>query len=159
MARWSPVRRSLDQRPDRYRCRGLRRRGLLMAVALFSGLLAGHAQSTTTGGLEGTITDVQGRVVPGVRLVARCAATGKERAATSGAQGSFRIADLDPDTYAIEATTANFAPWRAPSVSIEVGQNHEHSRRIWLSADTVRLCWCVRRPRGWRRARRRSRPT
>ncbi len=42
--------------------------------------------------------------------------------ATSDAAGSFRIADLDPDTYAIELRAANFAPWRAPSVAIEVGR-------------------------------------
>src|SRR5271155_573772 len=115
------VRRALDQRPPGGRFAAFplcawRLLSALLAVLLIPGLLAGRAQSTTTGGLEGTITDAQGRVVPGVRVIAWSDATGKQRATTSDAAGSFRIADLDPDTYAVDITVANFAPWRAASV-------------------------------------------
>ncbi len=99
-----------------------RRSWLLAAILVVPCQLAGNAQSNTTGGLAGTITDAQGRVVPGVRVVARCGATGKERTVTADAAGSFRIADLDPDTYAVEVSAAHFAPWHAASVAIEVGR-------------------------------------
>lgn len=99
-----------------------RRSWMLAAIAVVSCYFAGHAQSNTTGGLEGIIMDAQGRVVPGVRVVARSGGTGKERSTTSNAKGSFQIADLDPDTYAVDVSAASFAPWRAPSVAIEVGR-------------------------------------
>ncbi len=99
-----------------------RRSWLFAAILVFSCYFGGHAQSNTTGGLEGTITDAQGRVVPGVRVVARCGATGKVRIATANAAGSFRIADLDPNTYSVDASAANFAPWHEAAVAIEVGR-------------------------------------
>jgi hypothetical protein len=98
-----------------------RRSWLLAAILVFFSCFAGHAQSNTSGGLEGTISDAQGRVIPGVRVVARSPATGKERTATSDATGSFRMADLDPDTYAVEISASSFAVWRTASVAIEVG--------------------------------------
>ncbi len=100
----------------------VRRSWLVVAIFAVSCCVAGNAQSNTTGGLEGTITDAQGRVVPGVRVVARCAATGKERMVIADATGSFRIADLDPDAYTVDVSAAKFAPWHAGSVDIEVGR-------------------------------------
>ena len=91
-------------------------------LLLVPGLLAGNAQSNTTGGLEGAVTDAQGRLVPSARVVARSDASGQERAATSNASGDFRIADLDPGTYSVEASAAGFARWRAPSVAVEIGR-------------------------------------
>ncbi len=93
----------------------------LIAIALLLGGLA-HSQSTTTGGLDGVVTDAQERVIPGARVVARSSTNGKERTATSDLTGSFRIADLDPDTYIVETTAGNFAAWRASSVMIQVGR-------------------------------------
>jgi Carboxypeptidase regulatory-like domain len=122
MARRGPDRRSPKEHPPGRRCAACRRPWVLIAATLVPALLAGHAQSTTTGGLDGVVTDAQGRVIPGVRVVAKSSATSKERTATTDAAGSFQIGDLDPETYTIQATTANFAPWLAPSVTIEVGR-------------------------------------
>jgi hypothetical protein len=85
-------------------------------------LSAAGGQSTTTGGLAGMVTDSQQRVIPGVRIIVRNSATGEERATAADASGSFRVEDLGPNTYSVEATAANFAAWRADSVVIEVGR-------------------------------------
>jgi hypothetical protein len=91
-----------------------------LCAALLCGI--GNAQSTTTGGLEGTVTDAQGRVVPGAQVLARSPVNGQGRAATSDASGGFRIAGLDPAAYSVEVNAADFAPWRADSVIVEVGR-------------------------------------
>jgi len=94
---------------------------LFLAIALALHPPA-HSQSTTTGAITGAITDIQNRVIPGAHIFARSPATGQERTAIADAAGNFRIPDLSPDTYTVEATSANFAPWRADSVIIEVGR-------------------------------------
>jgi len=94
---------------------------LFLAIALALHPPA-QSQSTTTGAITGAITDIQNRVIPGAHIFARSPATGQERTATADAAGNFRIPDLSPDTYTVEATSANFAPWRADSVIIEVGR-------------------------------------
>jgi hypothetical protein len=92
--------------------------GLWLAFSLSTAV----GQSTTTGGLAGVVTDSQQRVVPGVRIVVRNPATGQERATVADVSGSFRLADLGPNTYSVEASAANFAAWRADSVVVEVGR-------------------------------------
>ncbi len=93
----------------------------LAAVVFILQVCAAQGQSTTTGGLEGTVTDAQDRGIAGARVVVHSAATGKERSTTSDTTGSFRLDGLNPDTYTVEATAANFAAWRAASVVIQVG--------------------------------------
>src|SRR5277367_6418056 len=113
----------------------------LAALAVLLRLCTAHGQSTTAGGLEGIVTDSQQRVVPGVRVVARSAATGQQRTTTSDATGSFRMDGLDPDTYAVEATATNFAAWRADSVVIEVGRMTSLSPRLAVGgpSETVQV--------------------
>ncbi|AXC11547.1 Oar protein [Acidisarcina polymorpha] len=97
----------------------------LGCVAVIFMLLAprvAQPQSTTSGALSGTVTDSQQRAIPGVRLVATDPETGQQRTATTDASGSFEIPGLSPASYAVEASAANFAAWRADSVEIEVGR-------------------------------------
>jgi hypothetical protein len=94
----------------------------IVAIATIALCPAVRGQSTTTGGLGGTVTDAQERVIPGARVVARSVSTSQERSAMTDATGSFRLVDLTPTTYVIEASAANFAAWRADSVVVEVGR-------------------------------------
>jgi hypothetical protein len=94
----------------------------LLAFAILAAISMALAQSTTGGGLIGTITDSQNRVLPGARVVARSASSGQERSSITDASGQFHITGLDPDTYSVETTATNFAPWRADSVVIQVGR-------------------------------------
>ena len=94
---------------------------LLLAMVILGASIGCIAQSTT-GGLDGIVTDDQGRGIPGARVVAHTDANNKGRTTYTDATGSFHIADLDPSTYAVEASALNFTPWLAPSVTIEVGR-------------------------------------
>ncbi len=119
----------------------LRRIHALFALALLLRPLPATSQSTTSGGLEGTVTDSQEHVVPGVRIVAHSAASGRDRTAVSDAAGHFRFAGLDPDVYSVEATAPNFSPWRADSVVIQVGRVTSLTPRLSVSGrqETVQV--------------------
>jgi hypothetical protein len=64
------------------------------------------AQSTAT--LQGTITDAQNAVMPGVSVVIRNVATGIERAAVTDAAGQYVAASLQPGHYSVVAHLEGF---------------------------------------------------
>ena len=82
----------------------------LAAVALAIGLLAAaapaHAQSTAT--LQGTVTDPQGSVMPGVSITVHNTATNQERNVVTDAAGAYVTAALAPGHYDITAHIEGF---------------------------------------------------
>ena len=95
-----------------------------MAGALLLSLAAlappdAHAQ---TAALEGQVTDVQGGAVAGATVTAT--APGMESvAAATDAGGRFRVAPLDPGTYAITVTMPGFRTERRPALSVGAGES------------------------------------
>src|SRR3989449_986687 len=81
------------------------RLAILVAVLLGS-LTPAWAQSTAT--LQGTVTDTQNAVMPGVSVTIRNQATGIERAAVTDAGGQYVAASLPPGQYQVLAHIAGF---------------------------------------------------
>jgi Carboxypeptidase regulatory-like domain/TonB dependent receptor len=81
----------------------------IVAAALTIGLLAvAPAQAQSTASLQGTITDAQNAVMPGVSVVIRNVATGIERAAVTDAAGQYVAASLQPGHYSVVAHLEGF---------------------------------------------------
>jgi hypothetical protein len=79
------------------------------AVAMAIGLLAAvpaRAQSTAT--LQGTVTDAQNAVMPGVSITVHHSATNQERTVVTDAQGQYAVAALAPGTYEVTAHLEGF---------------------------------------------------
>src|SRR6201991_1085363 len=72
---------------------------LLMCFALFAGSAA--AQSSTTGSIEGTVTDANGAAVPGVSVKVTSPNLISAQTATTDDNGRFRVLNLPPGKYAI----------------------------------------------------------
>ncbi len=81
-------------------------RTLLVLALLAAGATHVRAQSTST--LQGTITDAQGAVVPGVTVLVRNQQTGVERTIVTDAGGQYRAPALPPGRYRIEARLQGF---------------------------------------------------
>src|SRR6185436_20618122 len=77
------------------------------------------AQSTAT--LQGTVTDSQGAVMPGVSMAIRNDATGTERAAVTDAAGQYVAASLPPGRYTVVAHIEGFKD-QTTGVVLEVAQ-------------------------------------
>ena len=69
-----------------------------MALGLFAAVPAG-AQSTAT--LQGTVTDAQSAVMPGVSVTIKNMATGVERVVVTSASGEYVAASLQPGHYSV----------------------------------------------------------
>jgi hypothetical protein len=81
------------------------------------------AQSTTTGGLTGRVTDPQGAIVTNATVKATNNGTNATVTVTANEDGVYRINNLDPGTYTIEFKAGNFAPSKAQNIVVEVGRS------------------------------------
>ena len=83
----------------------------LLVLALLLGTIAG-AQTTTTGGISGVISDTSGAVLPGVKVTLANNATSATEITTSNSAGSYRFELLPPGSYTIQVNAAGFAKIR-----------------------------------------------
>jgi hypothetical protein len=91
--------------------------GLLLLVVSVGGTLG----QETTGGLQGTVKDASGAVVPGalVALTGTNLVGSKEAEADSG--GYYRFANLPPGNYMMTVTAKGFKTFKREGLIIEVG--------------------------------------
>jgi hypothetical protein len=78
------------------------------------------AQSAT---IIGTVTDQTKAVLPGATITATNIDTGLQSMAVSGQGGEYRVQQLNPGTYRLQAELAGFSTVTIASVELLVGQN------------------------------------
>src|SRR5262249_61054699 len=77
-----------------------------LAAAILVASVPARAQSTAT--VQGTVTDTQNAVMPGVTITVHNTATGVERAVVTGSAGEFVAASMPPGHYQLVASLAGF---------------------------------------------------
>lgn len=95
------------------------------------------AQSTVTGGIRGTVVDPQSSIVPSASVTATNVGTNQVSTATSDANGTFVINNLQPGTYNIVVNQTGFGNFTAPNVIVEVGQTTSIEATLALSGQTA----------------------
>src|SRR2546430_4416791 len=68
------------------------------------------AQSTTTGAINGTVTNPNKEVVAGATVTAKNNGTNKEDTATTDDNGGFKNTNLQPRTYTVTIKGSGFVP-------------------------------------------------
>jgi hypothetical protein len=95
--------------------------GLACAAILLFG--SGAASAQTIGAtLQGTITDPQGALLPGVVVVIKNTETGLTREQTTDARGWYRVAALPPGTYELRSELASFGTQVRTGLVLTIGQ-------------------------------------
>ena len=92
-------------------------------------------QSITRCTLTGTVTDVQGAPLSGARVQITHAATGVSRWLTTGVDGSYRLALLEPGDYDVFVEELGYRPARVRGVPLRPGQRQQLS----IVLETVQL--------------------
>src|SRR5215469_1706772 len=77
-------------------------------VAIFFVLAAAAFAQTNRGSITGTVTDASGSVVPAAIVKVTDMGTNQVRTATTAANGSFSVADLEPVEYELEVSAQGF---------------------------------------------------
>jgi hypothetical protein len=100
-------------------------------VILGAALLAWFANPSTSaaqggdGSLRGVVTDQQGAAVPGVTITATSAALITPALAVSESDGSYRVINLPPGTYTVQAELPGFTTFRREGVVLRAAANFQ----------------------------------
>jgi len=86
---------------------------LFLAVQLFASLDRGQ--------IQGTVTDPQGGVMPGVTVVVTNVDTGVSAKLVTNSVGFYLAADLVPGKYAIHVEASGFSPLEITNVLVRAG--------------------------------------
>jgi hypothetical protein len=80
------------------------------------------AQDSTSGTIQGTVTDEQGAVVPGATVESRNVGTNFTRSFTTDADGRFTFLSMPPGRYVVSVTKQGFAKLNQENVELTVGR-------------------------------------
>src|SRR5712671_6445361 len=95
---------------------------LLLTAILMLSSVAAHSQSaSSTGRLEGTVTDSSGAGVPAAEITVRNQNTGISTTQRSGTEGDFVFLYLDPGTYEVTIQQSGFNKLVLKDITVTVG--------------------------------------
>ena len=95
---------------------------LLMSFALFAGSV--FAQTSTTGSIEGSVSDTTGAAVPGIAVKVSSSNLISAQTATTDDNGRFRILNLPPGKYSITVEAEKgFAKFERSDVEVNLSRN------------------------------------
>ncbi len=110
---------SLSIRQVRLSGRNLNVAGLAMCLLILCSATPSHAQLVS--GIDGTVRDQTGAVVPGAAVTATNVATNVESHAVTTGSGAYTIIDLIPGVYTIKVEKAGFQIAVINNVNVEAG--------------------------------------
>jgi hypothetical protein len=104
----------------------------LMIATLIGLALPAHAQ--VVGQIQGTVTDAQGAVLPGVSLTLRNTENGTMRTTVSEGDGQYRFAGLQPGTYDLKAELQGFAAVDVSRLTVTIGLQQRQDIKMQLQS-------------------------
>jgi hypothetical protein len=109
---------------------------VILALCVVFGVHA-FAQTSTQGSIAGTVMDQAGAVVGNVAVTIHNMGTNAEINLTADSGGFFKAPLLEPGSYSVSFTAPGFAPYRANSVLVVVGQVTTIAPRLTVGASSA----------------------
>ncbi len=100
-------------------------RPTLMAIMVFYSMFftaATWLRAQVAYGVNGTVTDSSGAVIPGAQVELRATATGVVNHAVSSPAGAFTMVLSNPGAYSVTVSAPGFKQWVGNNVTVEVGK-------------------------------------
>lgn len=90
----------------------------------------------TTGGLQGTVKDPNGAVVPGAVLTIKGESVGYSRTITADQNGFYRVEQMPPGDYTVSVTSSGFS-MKPMAVRVALGKTTETDLQVSVSGATA----------------------
>jgi hypothetical protein len=112
-----------------------------LAIALLVFLAPSLFAQETTGGIQGTVKDPSGAVVPKAKVVVSSSALAGTKDVLSDGTGYYRFTNLPPGTYAIAVTAEGFKTTKRDGLVLQVGHlpNIDISLQLGETSTTVQV--------------------
>jgi outer membrane receptor protein involved in Fe transport len=105
-------------------------------LLMFVGANRIQAQSASTGGLTGVVTDPSGASIAGATVTATSLGTGQSRTTTTDASGSYKLSLLPPGDYSVKISASGFKTAEVPSITVNVTETPTLNRSLEIGATT-----------------------
>src|SRR6185503_2972860 len=88
----------------------------MCGLFLFAAMMTAHAQFRA--GVQGTISDVNGALVPDARVILKDTETGKTQETTTSGEGFYRILGLAPGKYELTVEKTGYKKSISQNVTV-----------------------------------------
>src|SRR5438552_9842813 len=105
-----------------------------LSLALFA--TSAFAQSTTTGSIEGSVTDPNGAAVKGATVTATSPNLITAKTATTGDDGRYQILALPPGNYKVAINAGGFAKFESAELAVNLGCTSTADATLQLARST-----------------------
>ena len=104
---------------------------VLLSLSFLLGMIStGHAQSSTTGAIGGTIYDASGGAVANVPVTAVNDDTGATFTGKTSQAGVYRLSEVVPGTYTVTAAANGYSTFKSVKVVVTVGEISDVSTKL-----------------------------
>ncbi|HMJ26801.1 MAG TPA: carboxypeptidase-like regulatory domain-containing protein, partial [Pyrinomonadaceae bacterium] len=108
---------------------------LAMTLAMFA--TSAMAQSSTTGSIEGMVSDPNGAAIKGATITVTSPNLISPQTATSGDDGRYQIPALPPGTYKVSVDASGFGKYEKDGVSVNLGRTSSVDPQLSLGTATA----------------------
>jgi Carboxypeptidase regulatory-like domain len=120
-----------------WRCALLRVALSLGAISSLCYLSPSVYAQETTGGLQGTVKDASGAVVPNAQVHVSSPSLVGGKSTVTDNKGNYRLVNLPPGPYVIDVTAKGFSTLKREGLVIEVGHLPTVDMTVTVGADTT----------------------
>src|SRR5262245_43408489 len=106
-----------------------------MALALFA--VSAMAQTSTTGSIEGTVTDPNGAAVKGATVTVTSPNLISPQTATTSDSGRYQILNLPPGSYKVVVEGQGFGKFEKENVAVNLGRTSTADAQLALATATA----------------------
>src|ERR1043165_7971541 len=111
-------------------------KGVLSVLSLIALLAFMAMGQETTGGLQGTVKDPQGAIIPGATITITGVSVGFKRTLTADQSGYFKVEQLPPGDYKVAVTSTGFT-MQPQTIRVAVGKDVEVPLNLAIAGSTA----------------------
>jgi Carboxypeptidase regulatory-like domain len=111
---------------------------LTLVAVLFLGLSAAFAQTSTTGAINGVITDQTGAAIPGASVTITSSSTGAVTKTKANGSGAYRFDLLQPGKYDIIVDQSGFEKFKS-TLQVDASKVLDGNLKLTVGSDSVTI--------------------